>query len=99
MPQRTYFGPFYKLVTNWEINRAVILLGPRRVGKTVMTQQLVQRLLEDGVAAADILYVSIDTPTYTGQSLQFFVDLHEKTRELDDRQPRYVIFDEVQYLS
>ncbi|WP_174301607.1 AAA family ATPase, partial [Caulobacter sp. S45] len=70
MARRAYFKPFHQLVSTKEINRAVILLGPRRVGKTVMTQHLIQQLIRDGTNPKRILYVSIDTPTYTGQSLQ-----------------------------
>ena len=98
MPRRAYFDPFYQLVRNREVNRAVILLGPRRVGKTVMTQHLVKQLLNDGIDPKHIMYVSIDTPTYTNQSLQFFVDLQCKQLNIEDDQYRYVIFDEIQYL-
>ena len=98
MERRAYFEPFYHLVSSWDVNRAVILLGPRRVGKTVMTQQLVQRLIDEGVDPKCILYVSIDTPTYTNQSLDFFVDLHAEQLDLDLGCRRYIIFDEVQYL-
>jgi hypothetical protein len=30
MARRAYFPPFYQLTSRWEVNRAVILLGPRR---------------------------------------------------------------------
>lgn len=99
MSRRAYFEPFAKLVTNWSINRAVILLGPRRVGKTVMTQHLIKSLMEGGVPAKNIMYVSIDTPTYNNQGLQFFIDLHLRTNGLDNNDQRYVIFDEIQYIS
>ena len=99
MARRAYFDPFHTLVSSWDVNRAVILLGPRRVGKTVMTQQLVKRLIEDGVPAEHIMYVSIDTPTYTNQSLQFFIDLHADHHKIPKDCRRYVIFDEIQYLA
>lgn len=99
MPRRSYFDAFKSLVSNTEVNRAVILLGPRRVGKTVMAQQLVQALIKDGVPPKQIMYVSIDTPTYTNQSLQFFLNLHLEHQCLEDDCVRYMIFDEVQYLG
>jgi predicted AAA+ superfamily ATPase len=99
MARRAYFEPFQKLVSNWQVNRAIILMGPRRVGKTVMTQQLVKELILGGVNPTHILYVSIDTPTYTNQSLQFFVDLHSESQSITADAKRYVIFDEIQYLS
>lgn len=99
MERRAYFEPFQKLASSWDVNRAVILLGPRRVGKTVMTQHLIQKLIDDGVNPKSIFYVSIDTPTYTNQSLQFFVDLHADRFDLKDDDQRYIVFDEIQYLS
>lgn len=99
MPRRTYFDAFHKLVANERVNRAVILLGPRRVGKTVMTQHLVGRLISDGVDPRLIMYVSIDTPTYTNQSLQFFLNLHREQHAIDGDATRYIIFDEIQYLA
>lgn len=99
MARRAYFEPFATLVTNWEVNRAVILLGPRRVGKTVMTQHLVHYLIQNGTNPHSIMYVSIDTPTYTNQSLQFFVDLQARHHAIDPDTKRFVIFDEIQYLA
>ena len=37
-PRRDYFDPFFQLLSNREVNRAVILMGSRRVGKTVMVR-------------------------------------------------------------
>lgn len=98
LPKRDYFEPFVALTTNMAVTRAVILMGPRRVGKTVMTQQLVQALIEVGVDPKAILYASIDTPTYTGLGLQYFVDLllANSGKQPDDQ--HYLIFDEIQYL-
>lgn len=99
LPPRAYLAPFGDLVTNLSIHRAVILMGPRRVGKTVMAQQLVKRLLDEGFPAKQILFVSIDTPIYTGQSLESFVRMHGEEHSLNDGDQRYVIFDEIQYLK
>jgi uncharacterized protein len=45
MPRRLYFDLFYPVVSNIELRRAVILMGPRRVGKTVMMHHAVHRLM------------------------------------------------------
>jgi hypothetical protein len=51
LPRRGYLPSFYSLVTD----RAVILLGPRRVGKTVMVPQGIERLLAEGVEPTRIM--------------------------------------------
>lgn len=62
MPVRDYLGPFEQLVRETGVNRAVILMGPRRVGKTVLVYQTIQRLIDSGVSGQNILYLSLETP-------------------------------------
>lgn len=98
-PRRAYFAQFSALVMRAEVRRAVVLIGPRRVGKTVMLKHLVARLLNDDVAGTQILFLSLDTPLYSGRSLeslvQLFTDLHRHSAS----RPLWVLFDEVQYLK
>ena len=98
-PRRAYFGQFSSLARNVGVRRAVVLIGPRRVGKTVMLKHLVAQLLDDGVAGTQVLFLSLDTPLYSGRSLeslvQMFADLHRHPA----KQTLWVLFDEVQYLK
>ncbi|EKD97852.1 MAG: hypothetical protein ACD_23C00709G0001, partial [uncultured bacterium] len=67
-PRRAYFEPFAQLALQTSVKRAVVLIGPRRVGKTVMLKHLVARLLgTPGVVGTQVLYVSLDTPLYSGR--------------------------------
>jgi len=45
---------------------AVVLRGPRRVGKTVLLRQLIENLLAQGVAGKRILYVPFDEIEHLG---------------------------------
>ena len=95
--RRAYFHGFMELVQQRTVNRAVVLMGPRRVGKTVMLTQAVQQLIEDGISPTSIFFISVDTPTYTGLSLEkllrLFLDIHGHGRG----DSLYVAFDEIQY--
>lgn len=95
--RRQYFDGFIRLVKQTSVNRAIVLMGPRRVGKTVMLVQAIQHLIDEGIKAKEIFYVSIDTPIYTGLSLErllrIFMQIHNHQR--DHR--IFVIFDEIQY--
>lgn len=73
-------------------------MGPRRVGKTVLIHQAIDALLAEGVAPAQIAYVSVDHPLYTGQSLENLLDLYLEAAGPERGQPIYVFFDEIQYL-
>lgn len=98
-PRRSYFSSFSSLAMNRAVRRALVLIGPRRVGKTVMLRQFVQALLDQGTRGIDILFLSLDTPLYSGRSLeslvQLFMDLHGHR----DGSRLWIIFDEIQYLK
>lgn len=97
-PRRFYFAPFYKLVKESSINRAVVLMGPRRVGKTVMVYHAISKLLGEGIETRKILYVSLETPIYTGLSLEKIVNLFRDEFSHKRKEKLYIIFDEIQYL-
>jgi hypothetical protein len=99
MPKRTYFGPFYEMVTDRSINRAVVLMGPRRVGKTVMIYQTIDGLIKAGVPSRRIIYVPLDAPLYNGLALQKCIEIALDAETLDRNGDCYVFFDEIQYLK
>ena len=101
-PKRAYFASFLRLVNALDVRRAVVVIGPRRVGKTVMLMQAVQSLLDQGVPGSRILVAQMDVPLFSGQTLgslvKLFVDIHR--HRLDDpAAPLFVFFDEIQYLK
>ena len=81
-----------------KVNRAVVLLGPRRVGKTVLTLHCIQDLIDRGVNPKRIFYASIDAPTYTNIPLEQFVSIFRKVNKVGLSENFYVVFDEIQYL-
>lgn len=100
MPSRAYLNEFYSLVSDMSIRRAVILMGPRRVGKTVMIYHAIQRLIDSGVDPHRIIYVSVDTPIYNNTSLEELFSHAKEALKSDDAQDGfYVFFDEIQYLK
>jgi len=95
-PKRVYFKGFKALALDYAVHRAAVLLGPRRVGKTFMIKQLIQDAIShEGVDPRAILYVSIDTPVYSGISLEKFLQFMPHT---PPGTRRLIIFDEIQYL-
>lgn len=97
--RRAYFPAFRDLALNWKVRRSVILMGPRRVGKTVMLEQLVGDAVAGGFPATSILFASIDTPLYSGMPLSRLIELFEKQTCHNPNEPRIIIFDEIQYLK
>lgn len=97
--RRAYFDAFSKLTLNWDVRRAVILMGPRRVGKTVMLQQLIGDAIDSRFPPDRILFASLDTPLYSGMPLERLLELFEKETKHEPDLQRLVIFDEVQYFK
>ncbi len=95
--QRAQFSPFAALTCNWNLKRSVIVMGPRRVGKTVMLYQLIERMIRKGFDGKRILYLSVDTPLYSDMPLQGILELFEAETGHDPDARRVVIFDEIQH--
>lgn len=98
-PKRAYFEPFLKQVKQTSVKRAVVLMGPRRVGKTVMLRQAIQALIDDGVDPKTIFYASLETPIYIGYGLERLFRLFCAMHGHDLHARLYVFFDEIQYLK
>lgn len=100
MTPRLYLDIFYPLVTDTAIKRAMILMGPRRVGKTVMLYHTVQRLMKNGVSGKNIIYISVETPIYSKIPLeQLFILAKKILGNSSDNEKYWVFFDEIQYLK
>lgn len=99
-PRRAYLDDFYELVTDLSVKRAVILMGPRRVGKTVMIYHSIDRLISSGINPKKIIYISVDTPIYNNISLEdFFLLARKALKNEESYEGYYVFFDEIQYLK
>jgi len=99
MKPRAYFDLFFPLVKTRSIRRAVILMGPRRVGKTVMIHHAVQALIDEGVPPQFICYFSVDNPVYNGLSVEKLLDWYGQSSGVKyNSEQIYMFFDEIQYL-
>jgi hypothetical protein len=100
MPNRAYFQHFYAIAKDRNVKRSVVLMGPRRVGKTVMLYHLIQQLLKDGINPRRILFITVENPIYTQISLeQLFNYGREAIGGVEESDDWFVIFDEIQYLK
>lgn len=95
-PKRAYFKSLRDLSLNFEVRRATVLLGPRRVGKTFLLKQLIQEAIRSGVERKQLLYASMDTPVYAGIPLEKFL---EYMPDFDPKRRAFVVFDEIQYFK
>jgi hypothetical protein len=104
MRPRAYLERFSELVRTIReeaVRRAPILMGPRRVGKTVLLFHLVQLLIDGGLDPKRICYVSVEHPVYNGLGLDDFVRLCCAAAGTSEKHlvGRVFVFDEIQYLK
>lgn len=99
MTPRLYLELFEPLVANLSVRRAVILMGPRRVGKTVMLYHTIQHLLRQGQNPHKVAFLSIDTPIYNNIPLEQLFRLCTKTTGENEARGWFMFFDEIQYLK
>ncbi len=100
MKRRLYFSKFFPLVQNSPVKRATVLMGPRRVGKTVMIFHTIQKLIDAGIDPQKIFYLSIETPIFSGIGIEDLFNFCRKAvGKENDLGGYYVFFDEVQYLK
>jgi uncharacterized protein len=96
--RREYFAALLHLIFDTQANRAVVLMGPRRVGKTYLLKQVVGQLIAQGVPAKRIAYASLETPLYTGMPLEAVLQQFQEILQNPAHERMYVILDEIQYL-
>ena len=84
-----------KRIDQKDIRRTVVLSGARRVGKTTIQYQMIQTLLDRGIAPSHIVFISMDHPILKLSQLNDVLDCyHENICPTKDV---YYFFDEIQY--
>ncbi len=97
MRRRKYFELFRPIAAETTTRRAVVLMGPRRVGKTVMLHHLVEELLISQVNPKKIIFLTIENPLYIHKSLDQLFQLGKEASGNTAKDGWFVIFDEIQY--
>lgn len=94
--RRNAFGE----LRNWLIAppspRAVLISGARQVGKTTLLRQLAYELIDSGVPADEILYVTFDSPLLKLVGLEGLLDAWNEMR-VPFATTEYLLLDEIQY--
>ena len=93
--KRFAFYAAMKRLEQTDIRRTVVLTGTRRVGKTTIQYQMIDSLLNKGIAPQKIVFISLDHPML---KLSSFNDILECYHEnIYAKEDVYYFFDEIQY--
>ena len=95
--KRFSFYEAMKILSHESIRRTAILTGARRVGKTTIQYQIIQKLLDSGVKPQGIVFVSLDHPLLKLSKLNEILDCYHSNIYGDEN--CYYFLDEVQYAA
>lgn len=84
-----------RMLNHPSIRRFIVLSGVRRVGKTTILYQIIDKLLDEGIHPRNILYVSFDNPMLKLVSVETVLSVYESMYPIEGE--RYLFFDEIQY--
>ncbi len=94
--RRLAFHASWALLVGSDLRRAILLSGPRRVGKTTVLMQVAEELVQQGIERRAILYLSLDHPLLKLITLTRALRVYHETTYSEDK-PAYLLLDEVQY--
>ena len=98
MRPRAYLKLFLDVARRDSPRRALVLMGPRRVGKTVMLHHTIRDKIDRGALPRSICYINIESPIYNGLSLERLLSFAREASESDERSEFSIFFDEIQYM-
>jgi len=84
-----------KRLDQTDLRRTVVLTGTRRVGKTTIQYQMMEALLERGVAPQKIVFISMDHPMLKLSGVDEVLECYHEN--IYAEQDVYYFFDEIQY--
>jgi len=95
--KRSKFHELVEWIVHPPAQRAVMLSGPRQVGKTTLILQAISHLIEKQVSPGDILYVTFDHPVLKLAGLDAIL---EAWREIEPKKGNieYLFLDEAQFI-
>ena len=85
-----------KYLADHSLNRAVLLSGPRRVGKTTILMQIADGLIKEKLDPKSIFYISLDHPLLKLLSLPQILRLYHENIYPEGK-PAVLLPDEIQY--
>ncbi|MBW6470471.1 MAG: AAA family ATPase, partial [Methanosarcinaceae archaeon] len=78
-----------------EIDRILLLLGARRVGKTTMVHQIIDNLIKEDIEPGNILYIRMDDPFVNKFPLTEIIETYRQYKVPEGTV--YLFLDEIQH--
>lgn len=96
--ERTASAELWQWVENEDSIRALLLTGPRQVGKTTLILQTIRRLLAQGIAPERIIYATFDHPILKLAGADGLLKIWNELFPSSPEDQVYLFLDEIQYV-
>lgn len=96
--RRAAFSRLLRWMTHPPSDRALLVTGARRIGKTTLMYQVIEELIRTGIPPRRILYISLDNPFLKLTPIDDLLHLFRRLNAITDDDTTYVFLDEVQYI-
>jgi predicted AAA+ superfamily ATPase len=80
------------------LRRAILLSGPRRVGKTTILTQIANNLITKNNDPKSVFYISLDHPLIKLLNLRQILEIYHESVYSTGKQS-FLLFDEIQYTT
>lgn len=94
--KRLAFEPCCNYLEDATIKRAILLSGPRRVGKTTVLLQIADQFIKNGRNPKSIFYVSLDHPMLKLLDMRDIISLYNNSVHPEEKET-FLLLDEIQY--
>lgn len=94
--KRLAYNACRQFLLDKSINRAILLSGPRRVGKTIILNQIAYSLIDAAYPPGSIFYISLDHPLLKLLSLREILEIYHTNFQVKGS-PTFLLLDEIQY--
>ncbi|MBN1140328.1 MAG: ATP-binding protein [Deltaproteobacteria bacterium] len=94
--RRLAFDTCLTFLKDLSLRRAILLSGPRRVGKTTILSQIANHLTADGIDPKAVLYISLDHPLVKLLNIREILEVYHESIH-PQGQPGFLLLDEIQY--
>lgn len=94
--KRLAFETCRSYLEDFSLRRAILLSGPRRVGKTTILSQIANSLIAKNTDPKSIFYISLDHPLIKLLSVRQILEIYHETVH-PQGQESFLLFDEIQY--
>lgn len=94
--KRIAFETCRSYLEDFSLRRAILLSGPRRVGKTTILSQIANSLIARNTDPKSIFYISLDHPLIKLLSVRQILEIYHETVH-PQGQESFLLFDEIQY--